>query len=204
MPGPAEIHEGLARVANDGLAVAIAWHVVVAILLGAVALGGWRPSTRLVALATAAPLVSVSLAALVAGNPFNGVLLGLGAVAVAAIASRMAPGPLRLASPAVLALGGLMIGVAWLYPHFLERPVWFYAFAAPLGLVPCPSLSLVLGVGLCARGFGSRAWSVLVGLLGAFYGVFGVLRLGVWLDAPLVVGAVATLVLAVRGAPPAA
>jgi hypothetical protein len=92
------------------------------------------------------------------------------------------------------AFGLASIAYGFVYPHFLaDTPAWMYLVAAPVGLVPCPTLATVLGFGLLAGGFGSRAWSTTAGLAGLFYAVFGTLRLGVWLDVGLGVAAVAML-----------
>ena len=65
-----------------------------------------------------------------------------------------------------------------------------YLYQAPLGLIPCPTIAAIAGVTLIADGFGSKAWSRLVGTLAAFYGLVGVLVLGVVIDVALIAGAV--------------
>ena len=62
-----------------------------------------------------------------------------------------------------------------------------------MGLLPCPTLATVLGAGLCANGFGSRAWALVTGAAGLFFAAFGVVRLRVWLDAGVLVGSSAML-----------
>lgn len=205
MPGASEILAGLSRTANEWVVGAMAWHVVLGCALFAVVARGWRPSARAVAIATAAPLASVSVFAWLAHNPFNGVVLGAGAAAVVGIAMRVPRGPVRGGPRWAMTAGALSIAFGWLYPHFLEaRSWWLYLVASPLGLVPCPSLAVALGIGLCAGAFGSRVWAIAVGVLGLFYGAFGALRLGVWLDLPLIAGALATLALAAGRPPPPA
>ncbi len=199
MPSAAEILAGMQLIANQWLVAAVVWHVVIAIALGALAAEAWRPSARAFALCAALPLASVAVFAALAANPFNSTVLGLGTVAMVGIASRIETTQLAVGPRWAFVLGLLMIAFGWFYPHFLvSRPAWYYTFASPLGLVPCPTLSFVIGIGLCAGGFRSRAWALVAGSLGLFYGVFGVLRLGVWLDLPLIAGAVAMLVLAAR------
>jgi hypothetical protein len=100
------------------------------------------------------------------------------------------------------------------YPHFTHTSSPFgYLYAAPTGLVPCPTLSLAIGVALIADGLGSRAFSLVLAAAGLFYGIFGVARLGVLLDVGLVAGAGVLLVRGLmitrtprheRAAPPAA
>ena len=68
-------------------------------------------------------------------------------------------------------------------------------YAAPLGLIPCPTLSALVGVALVVNGLGSRAWSLILSGSGVLYGVIGWFRLGVTIDGVLLVGAI-TLALA--------
>lgn len=63
-----------------------------------------------------------------------------------------------------------------------------------MGLIPCPTLAMVIGLAMIGGGLGSRAWSYTLAGFGLFYGVFGVARLGVVLDLPLIAGAVALAV----------
>ena len=88
-------------------------------------------------------------------------------------------------------IGVAMIAFGWLYPHFLDGHAIAYLYASPVGLVPCPTLAVAIGFALLGNGLGSRVWSLTLAALGLFYGLFGVLRLGVFLDIGLVGGAVA-------------
>jgi hypothetical protein len=199
MPSPAEILSGLTKTANDWLGVAFALHVALAGLLCALAVPGARPSNRTLAMLATLPVLSVSAFAWLAGNPFNGGVFALGAGTLAALALRIEPTPLRPAPRTLRWIGAAMLAFGWFYPHFLvAHPWWFYAFAAPFGLVPCPTLSVVLGLSLYFSGFGSRAWSATLGALGLFYGVVGVFRLGVWIDLPLAAAAVVSLLMGLR------
>jgi hypothetical protein len=62
-------------------------------------------------------------------------------------------------------------------------------YAAPVGLVPCPTLSIVIGFTLLVGGFNSRKWMLILAIVGLFYGIIGYFRLGVKLDIGLIVGA---------------
>ena len=90
-------------------------------------------------------------------------------------------------------LGAGLVVFGWAYPHFLHAPAWAFLYAAPFGLIPCPTLSVVSGCSLAFAGFRSRAWSVAVGSLCAFYGAFGAFRMGVVIDLVLLAGALALL-----------
>ena len=95
-------------------------------------------------------------------------------------------------------------GLVRVYPHFfgISYPLpWVfgplaYLYAAPTGLIPCPTLSLVIGFALLGGGLGSRAWSISLAAVGLFYGLFGVMRLRVYWDIPLIFGAAALLAVA--------
>jgi len=199
MPTSDEILRGLATIASTYWPVSLGWHVAVGLALLALATGRWRPSRRAGAALLALPAVSVSVLAWATGNPFNGATFVVIAGALALAGARLPREPVEPGPTWATALGAAVLAYAWVYPHFLESfPAWAYLYAAPLGAVPCPTLSAVLGFGLLAGGFGSRGWIVTAGVAGLFYAVFGMLRLGVWLDAGLLLAALATLALAIR------
>ena len=190
MPSSREILEGLARIAQEWTFVAVLWHILLAAFLLPIVKGIWRPSARTAALAASAPLASAAAFAGVSGNAFNAAVLGAGTLTLAAITLRRGHAGLHFGGASARWAGAGMLLFGWLYPHFLGvKPFWYYFFAAPIGLVPCPSLSIAIGLGLYFQAFGSRAWGVIAGLLGLAYGIVGVVRLGVMLDVALVAGA---------------
>lgn len=197
MPTPEEILAGLTLVANDAQDLAVAWHLVVALGLGAW-LAGMRPSRRIAGLLLALPLASTAGAALAYHNPFNAVLVGTIAVVLALVARGLGATRVEGGPRAYAIVGAALVAFAWVYPHFFRptTPVFAYVYASPMGLVPCPSLALVAGLTLLAGGLGSRAWCVVLGVAASFYGLFGVLRLGVLIDVGLLVGALALLAVA--------
>jgi hypothetical protein len=100
------------------------------------------------------------------------------------------PGVVSFGPPWQVVFGSLLFAFGWLYPHFLEAGTPHrYLYAAPTGLVPCPTLSAVIGLALILEGFGSRAWSLTLAVLGLLYGVVGTFRLHVLIDMVLLVGA---------------
>jgi hypothetical protein len=196
MPSPAQILDGLTRVANDAVAVAIVWHGAIA-LLAAGLLAGWRPSRQVAAALLAAPVFSAGLVAWYYANPFNAAVLLMLAVGLGAATARLGNAPVGVGPPRTLALGVLMVSFGWIYPHFLDGGLSLrYLYAAPVGLVPCPTLAVTIGFALIWNGVGSPGVSTALGLAGAFYAVFGVFRLGVAIDLVLLVGAAALLTLA--------
>ncbi len=193
MPSSLEFLAGLTRTANDWSRLAIAWHVFIAALLIALLLG-WRPSRRLAGILLVLPLLSVSVLAWGSRNPFNGIVFGVAALVLVILALRMPSGRVQLGSGWLAALGGLLVAFGWVYPHFLETGPWTtYLYAAPLGLVPCPTLSVVIGLALMLGELDSRAWSIVLGATGVLYGLVGAFRLGVMIDLVLLAGAIVTV-----------
>ncbi|MCW8906603.1 MAG: hypothetical protein OQL28_05095 [Sedimenticola sp.] len=192
MPSSEEILAGLGAIANDWRWLSILWHgYFAALLLGL--LSGMRPGGRIVGVLLALPLLSVSILAWVHANPFNGTAFGLTAMVLLIIAARLTGDAVKVGPPWLTVPGVLLIGFGWLYPHFLDNATFLeYLYAAPTGLVPCPTLSIVIGFTLVLGGLNSRSWCLVLSLAGLFYGVFGAVRLGVWIDGVLVLGALVT------------
>jgi hypothetical protein len=196
MPTSQQILASLATVSTELAWLAIVWHVViVALVLALVA--GYRPSLRHAALMLAAPVTSVAIVSLVHGNWFNGISFILLASALAWV--RPPNGPRITAGPAWLfpvGLGLVIFGLC--YPEFVVGPSIRALYAAPVGLVPCPTLALVAGFTLIAGGLATRKIPVLLAIWTAFYAIFGMFRLGVMLDVGLVVAALGLVALTAR------
>jgi len=186
-----EILAGLAEASSRFERLAIAWHAV--FLLAALALlGGWRPSRRTCARLVALLPASAAAVAAVQGNPFNAVVLGAVAVALAVLAQwsgaePVAPAPLVALIPAV----GL-IAAGLFYPDFVEGGRWRVLVAAPVGVLPCPTLYAAVGLAL-AGNLGRRAWTDVLAAAALFYGAIGVVVLDVRFDLGLVAGALTLL-----------
>jgi hypothetical protein len=88
-----------------------------------------------------------------------------------------------------LVAGAALVAFGWMYPHFVETDTWVtYTYAAPFGILPCPTLSVVIGMTLMFAGHSAR-WSAPLVVAGAVYGLIGVFSLHVALDVWLLVGA---------------
>jgi len=195
MPDAAEILAGLTELAEQSMMVAMLWHVLIAGAVLALA-RGWRPQTDVAATLLASLPASAATLALLQGNWFNGIVLGTTAIALLVLSTRLGRAPVRGGAPLNRSVGVALVVFGYLYPHFLESmsPFW-HLVAAPVGVVPCPTLAVLIGFTLLeARGF-SRGWIVVVATVGLLYGAVGVVRLGVWLDLPLLLGALALLMM---------
>jgi len=203
MPTTFEILEGLASIVRDFGIAAIIWHIIFAFVVVLI-IAGWRPSRKFAATALAVPLLSVSVFAWIKSNFFNGLLFFLFAALLAIIGLRL-PDEKVKGSPAWSTIVGiLLVTFGWIYPHFLAPGSWLeYLYAAPTGLIPCPTLSIIIGFALLANGFSSRSWSITLVIIGVFYGLFGAIRLNVHIDFVLLAGALILLVQTLSTMPPA-
>jgi hypothetical protein len=195
VPSATEILDGLSAIANQATGIAVAWHIVIVIALLALA-SGWRPAQRTARLLIGTPLVSVAALAFAFGNRFNGWVFAASVLGLTALAMNRDRRPVSRGSAWTRGIGVATIALGWVYPHFLEGHPAAYLYASPVGLVPCPTLAVAIGFALLGNGLGSRAWRLTLAAVSLFYGLFGVLRLGVLLDVGLVAGAVALVVTA--------
>jgi len=197
VPSVHDVLTQLAVIAAEYPWLAIAWHVYFGVFAAAL-LCGWRPMRRLGGVLLAPPLFSASAMAWIAGNPFNGAVLLALAGLLLFLALKQPCAPARIAPPWFLFPGIALFAVGWAYPHFLAAGSLLpYLYRSPLGVLPCPTLAMVLGVALILDGLGSRGLCLVLGAFGVFYGAFGVLRLGVTADWTLLLGAVIVLARAV-------
>jgi hypothetical protein len=185
-----EILRNAEYAANHATTIAIAWHALLAGALLAVAAGA-HPSCRAVRLVLVAPLVSVAAVAFVFGNPFNGVVFAAASTLLAVLALRPDRGDLTVRWDWRIVAGIAVLAYGWAYPHFLEGPATAYLYAAPLGVLPCPTLATIIGMTILGGGLSSRRWSYALATVGLVYGVVGVAYLGVTLDLALIAAAVA-------------
>jgi hypothetical protein len=189
MPPSDTVLDGLTAIANDWRWLATTWHVLLAALIASL-LAGWRPSVRLLGQLLMTPLLSVSLTAWLSGNPFNGAVFAILAAVLIATAVGLPRRTVQLASSASVASGAALVVFGWTYPHFIRTESWTtYLYASPFGILPCPTLSTVIGMTIIFSNLGSASWSLLLAGAALVYGLIGVFRLGVALDSGLLLAA---------------
>ena len=108
MPSPSAILDGLTAISNHWRGVAVAWHVLVGMLVISL-VSGWRPTERLLAVLITLPLLSVSVLAWSAGNAFNGVMFA----GLAFLLFGRVPPPSTTARPLRLSMGRLSPARRW-------------------------------------------------------------------------------------------
>ncbi|HEY6880387.1 MAG TPA: hypothetical protein VI299_20325 [Polyangiales bacterium] len=194
MPNASDILANLSAIASQARVVAIAWHVVVVVVIMAL-LSGLRPSKRTAAMLLSLPLASVGIIAWRWHNPFNAIVFVGASLALTTLASRgRLHDRVRMGSRFAIVCGAGLLTYAWSYPHFLAGPSAIaYLYGAPLGIIPCPTLALAVAATLLGDGLVGGAWCLTLAGLAMFYAVFGIARLGVALDWGLLVGTAALL-----------
>jgi hypothetical protein len=188
MPTREEILTGLTSLANEYIDIAIAWHIIILILIAAL-FAGWKPGNSLMILLLSSLLMSVSVFAGMADNIFNTAIFAF--LVIVSIYATLRSGNRTILGdrswPDITGLVLIIFGL--IYPEFLQTGAFLeFAYAAPTGLIPCPTLCVLTGFALLYKGFGSVTWSLTIVAAGIFYGFFGVFYLGVNLDWFLVAG----------------
>jgi len=195
MPSKQEILDGLRNIANRYSLWALLLHVIFYVLV-IVLTAKWLPEERLLSIILCLPLVTVAAFALITGNPFNGFMFSILSVLILVLGFTIPDRPVSYSNPVFLAIGIYMILFGLVYPHFLKtRSFTRYLISSPFGLIPCPTLSVVIGFLLIFNGLSSPVITLALVVFGLFYGLFGTLKLRVYLDIFLIFGTVALLVM---------
>jgi len=187
------ILEGLISTTNTWRPIAIFWHLFFGIMVVSL-LAGLRPSKRTCGIPLSIPLLGVGILALLSLNPFNGFIFTVIGIVMILISRKLPAEKIQIAPLWGLIPGIGMLLFGWVYPHFLDTasPLSFL-YSAPTGIIPCPTLSIVIGLTLILDGLDSCKLSLILGGSGIFYGITGVVLLGVTIDWILFLGAVTIL-----------
>jgi len=194
MPKTSDILNTLQSIVNNYSTFAIMWHFAIFLLLGFI-IAGWHPSNKVLILLLSLPILSVAVFAWISGNPFNGTLYVILTILVLIFGLRASPDLISYSNLPFLIAGIIMVVFGLVYPHFVNADSSLrYLYASPVGLIPCPTLSLIIGLALIFNGFNSQSVTISLIAFGLFYGVFGVLKLAVHLDLFLLFGTLTLLI----------
>ena len=198
-PTTEEILFKLIELADTWRALAIIWHVYFAAFVIVLMLGV-RPSKRVSGVLLALPFLSVSILALSITNPFNGIIFAVIGILLIAVSVRLPPERVQIAPMWVLIAGVLMFAFGWIYPHFLdESSSLSFLYSPPVGIVPCASLSIGIGLALILNSLGSSKISLILGISGIVFGITGVWQFGVAIDWLLLIGSILIVISAFVG-----
>ena len=197
VPSAGEILTSLDTITNEATALAVVWHAVVFVVFAAVAAGS-RLRRRTLAWLSLLPLLSVSAVGYFYEVFFNCFVFAAITAALVFLSPRGGDEEVHRGPGWAVVLGSMLLAFAWTYPHFLDssRSPFAYLYAAPMGLIPCPTLALVAGVTLITGASTGTRSAVIVAVAGLFYGLVGMVKLGVEIDAVLVAGSLGLIALA--------
>lgn len=130
---------------------------------------------------------SIVAVAVAYGNPFHAITMGLLAVfaGIEFWQGKNEFTPLKINTRSIIALLSICIGF-W-YPEFVEANSLALLLFSPVGIVPCPTLLVVLGLLTLAYPRVNKTQYTITALMGAFYGITGVFQLKVMLDLPIII-----------------
>lgn len=199
MPSVNEILKGLTLLANEYIAIAILWHVLFFWFLLIYFFVKQKISSQLIGYFLFLPLFSVSICAWQTRNPFNGIIFLAGGILLFFLAAKKKKDTVGANSGSwSKIIGSLIFLSGFFYPHFLDKSFWSYLYAAPIGLIPCPTLLMISGIALLLGSKQPKSWFWVLIIFDAFYGLFGVFKLKVYLDLILIAATIA-LIFQMRG-----
>jgi hypothetical protein len=194
MPDKEDILSGLQTIVDNYSTFAIIWHGIFYFLLAAIVFI-WQPSNRLFALIICLPVVSVATFAWLSGNVFNGFLFSLLACLIIIFGLKASNNTITASQISFVVIGIIMITFGLIYPHFVGADSFLkYLYASPVSLIPCPTLSIIIGLLLVYNGFDSQSLTLTLIFYGLFYGIFGTMKLGVTIDLFLIFGTLSLLI----------
>lgn len=132
-------------------------------------------------------MLSISILSIVNGNPFNFLtffVLSVFAFIEIIKAKNEITTP-KISIKTILCLVFILIGM-W-YPHFVNAHPALLIFLSPVGVLPCPSLYVLLGLLNLYHPQVNKSLFTATALIGLFYGITGVFVLNVALDIPLLI-----------------
>lgn len=190
MPSSEEILSGLFEIVSKYHMYALFWHILFYLLI-IILFSGWKPTNKILSVILSFPLFSVSIFAWISGNPFNGFMFAFFGLVLLISGLRNTNQKVTVENSFYKYFGILTIIYGLAYPHFIpDASTLTYFYSSPIGLVPCPTLSTIIGFAIFYNGFNSKKWSISLCILGLIYGFVGVFRLNVLLDIGLLLAAV--------------
>jgi hypothetical protein len=131
--------------------------------------------------------LSVSVVSAASASYLNAATFAVLCAALVGLSSAARDEGVRAGPRSTAMLGIALIAYGFWYPAFARD--WLEAlWASPVGVLPCPTLAVLAGFTILGGGLGKPTVPIVLGTWVAFYAGFGVVGLGVVLDAGLLVG----------------
>ncbi len=183
---PATILDFLTRASNQSLPLNGLMHVLVLAAVISLFIKAGSRTKRLVFDVTLLILFSsVAAMSLLVGNPFN---FGTFAILAFTAAIEVFRGKNQVDTPkndfnTYLAFAFILTG--FVYPEFTRTSPWLLPFVSPVGIVPCPTLLVTMGMLNLILPGASKLQYMVTTVIGTIYAVIGVFVLRVYLDVTL-------------------
>lgn len=131
--------------------------------------------------------LSVTVHALVFGNPFHAATFGLLAAVsmVQLIRSKDTLQRSQTKWMSAIAIVAIFLGL-W-YPEFVDKGALMLLMVSPVGVIPCPTLLTTIGLLILIMPGVSKLQYVITIIMGLIYGVIGVFVFKVYLDITLLI-----------------
>jgi len=181
----------LGVVANSSLLLNFLMHILTLLAIAAIVVCRNEILRRIIFQGVLSVLfLSVTIKALIFGNPFHAVTFGILAVTALSQLSRDREKLEIVKSRWTLVLALVFIFAGIWYPEFVEQNILMLLFVSPLGAIPCPTLLTALGLMLLVSPGLSKTQYLITAVMGLIYGVIGVFVLKVYLDITLLMLAI--------------
>jgi hypothetical protein len=183
MPPTEEILRSLKFISENYITVSIVWHLLVYFSFLLLFFQRRKPTKRTSGFLMTLPIFSVAVISALSANFFNAIVFFIIGLLIFIFCFRLSRNS-GFNSPWFIKLAGIIfILSACLYPHFSENLSLIF-LTAPIGVIPCPTLLLVIGVTLIVGPL-SQKWTIVLICAALFYGLFGMIRLKVNIDVVL-------------------
>jgi len=173
----------LSMVSNKNIFLNISMHLIVLIAIVSIyLLKDLKTKKYIFNGAVLVLFLSVTINAVVYGNPFHTVTFGILAITSAV---EMFKGKNNVSAPqmgikTIIAFIFILFGL-W-YPEFVNAGIFEHLVVSPVGIVPCPTLITALGMLNLYYPNVNKMQYVTTVILGIVYGFIGTFTFGVYLD----------------------
>lgn len=178
----------LEMLANNSLWVNFSMHILALMALFALFVVTEENLRRWIFQATVSILLlSVTINALVFGNPFHAVTFGILALAALVQLFWRKENIQITESKWMIAIALAFIFMGLWYPEFVDKNALMLLAVSPVGVIPCPTLLTTLGLLMLIMPSVDRFHYVITIIMGIVYGVIGVFVFKVYLDITLLI-----------------
>lgn len=195
-----EILNYLEMLANHSLWVNFSMHILVSIALFAIFSKTKEKLRRWIFQAVVSILLlSVTINAIVFGNPFHVVTFGILAL-VSLVQLFVRKENIQITdSKRIMAIALFFIFMGLWYPEFVDKNALLLLVVSPVGVIPCPTLLTTIGLLTLIMPSVNKFQYLITIIMGIVYGVIGVFVFKVYLDITLLILALYTGSLYFRG-----